>query len=123
MWMGEHSAHLVELRPVPRKEGELNREHHLADDPQWFPVCQIVQRRRDPTLDRVLDRHQGGGDVTVTDGLEGLPHSRVRGGLVWQCGQRQQRLMGESPDRSVIAIVVRWDCEHRLRLSLCEAAV
>ena len=80
--MGEHPAYVVELGAVPCKEGELNREHHLADDPQRFSVGQVVQRRRDPTFDRVLDRHQGGGDLAVTDGLQSQPDGRVRGGFV-----------------------------------------
>ena len=86
------------------------------------PYRQIVQRRRDPTFDRVLDRHQGGGDIAVTYGLKRWRDSRVRGGFVGQCGQRQQGLVGEGSDRPVIAVVVRRDCEHRLRLSLREAA-
>ena len=35
-----------------------------------------------------------------------------------QAFQRQQRLVCEGSDRSEVAVVVRRDCEHRLRLSL-----
>ena len=108
MWMREHPAYVLQWRPAASKEGELNWEQHLADDPQWFAIRQIVQGRSDPTFDGVLDRHQCCGDVAVTDSLEGLPDSRVRSGFVGQCGQRQQRLVGEGSDGPVLAIVVWW---------------
>ena len=118
MGLGEHPEYVVDMCAVTRKEGELDREQHLAGDPQWLAVGQVVQRRGDSAFDRVLNRHQGGSDVAVADSLQGEAYSRVRRRLVGQCGQRKQRLVGESSDRSEVAVVVRRDCEHRLRLSL-----
>src|SRR5215211_1766741 len=79
--MSEHSVYVVKLRRVAGKKGELNWEQHFADDPQWFPVCQTVQRRRNPTFDGVLDRHQRCCNLTIAYGLESLRNCRVRGGL------------------------------------------
>ena len=121
--MGQHLTHVVELGAIPCKQQELHREHDLADDPEWFPVSQIVQCRGDRAFHRILDRHQSSGNVAVTDCLEGQPNGGVRRGLVRQRRQRQQRLVREGSDRSVVAIVGRRDCEHRLRLSLPGAEI
>ena len=64
-----------------------------------------------------------GGDLIITDRLQGQTHGRVRRGFLSQRGQRQQRLMSEGSDRPEIAVMGRRDCEHRLRLSLHETVV
>jgi hypothetical protein len=50
--------------------------------------------------------------------LQRKPDGRVRRGLVGQRRQREQGLVREGSDRSEVAVVIRRDCEHRLRLSL-----
>lgn len=92
--VADHPLHLRERRARADAQVEADRDHDLGDDLQRRGgQRQVVQRGADPTLDRVLDRHQGRVHVADAD--------RVQGACDCWIGDRrlvaegQQRLMGE----------------------------
>ena len=78
------------------KKIEMDVENMLELDEQLDIEDQVVEARADRTLDRVLDRDEGGIDLATVRCIEAIRDRRHRNRLgVRQGGDRQERLLRE----------------------------
>jgi hypothetical protein len=70
--------HRVQAGAGTGDESEADREQHLAGEHQGVAAGQLVERRGDRALDRVLERHDRAVDVAGAYGVESRAHRRVR---------------------------------------------
>ncbi len=97
-----------QFRAGPDQQREGDRQQHLAVDHQRCARDQLVERGRDPALDGVLDRHEGGLGLACAHRVERGLHGHVRDQLPGRgLGKRAQGDFGEGAFGAEIGIA-RW---------------
>ncbi len=110
--MRDHGAHVVEPGPRLRAEVQRHREIDLALHEEIGVECECVERDRDGSLDRVLDRHEAEVDLALLDRGQDVRHGAKGNRLTsGEIGLRAECLLGERAARPEIADAghdVRW---------------
>lgn len=100
-----HERDVLEARPGAGDEDELDGHQVFADDPQPRHRRQRVLRRRDPAVDRVLDRDHGGIRSPLDDVRERLADVAHRPpDLPASFGHLRQSSLREGPRGTEIAV-------------------